>query len=113
VADSPKGWAARETVLRLLLQANGQPLGTPARKGSKVRRVQGGKQEAEELFGKLAGLGHHAPIETYPGQRVELPGCGYAGYREASKSGEPTVDVNVNIKAIGNVKFKFVGSEGP
>jgi hypothetical protein len=113
VADSPKGWAARETVLRLLLEANGQLLGTPARKGSKVRRVQGGKQEAEELFGKLAELGRGAPIETYSGQRVELPGCGYAGYREASKSGEPTVDVDVNIEAIGNVKFKFVGSEGP
>jgi hypothetical protein len=119
----PSGWTyavsatsgplVREAICRILLEPDGSLLGVLARRGSKVRRVYGGQTEAEELFGRLAKLGRDARIETYPGKRVELPGCGYAGYREASKSGEPTVDVDVNIKAIGNVKFKFVGSAGP
>ncbi len=112
MAETPKGWADREAVLRLLLEANGQPLGTPARKGSKVRRVQGGKEEAEELFGKLAELGNDSPVPGVPMRRVELSGVGHASYREASKTGPPTVDVSVNIAGLEKVKFKFVGSEG-
>jgi hypothetical protein len=108
-----KGQLVREAICRILLEPDGSLLGELARKGSKVRRVYGGQKEAEELFGRLAELGSDASIETYPGKRVELPGCGYAGYREVSKSGEPTVDVDVNIEAIGNAKFKFVGSAGP
>jgi hypothetical protein len=113
VGNTPGGQPVREAVCRILLEPDGSLLGELARRGSKVRRVYGGQKEAEELFGRLAKLGRDSRIETYPGKRVELPGCGYAGYREASKSGEPTVDVDVNIEAIGNVKFKFVGSAGP
>jgi len=112
VGDTPGGWLVGEAISQILLEADGSLLGRPARKRSKVRRVYGGQKEAEELFEKLAELGHDARIETYPGKRVELPGCGYAGYREESKSGEPTVDVDVNIEVIGYVKFKFVGSAG-
>jgi len=113
VGNTPRGQRVREAICRILLEPDGSLLGELARRGSKVRRVYGGQKEAEQLFGRLAKLGRDACIETYPGKRVELPGCGYAGYREASKSGEPTVDVDVNIEAIGNVKFKFVGSAGP
>ena len=85
-------------------------MGRPARKGSKVRRVSGGKEEAEGMFRELARWGRDASIPTYRGERIELPGIGYVGYREASKSGEPTVDVSVSIEGLRDVKFKFVGS---
>jgi len=113
VGSTPRGQLVREAICRILLEPDGSLLGVLPRRGSKVRRVYGGQKEAEALFGRLAKLGRDTRIKTYPGKRVELPGCGYAGYREVSKSGEPTIDVDVNIEVMGNVKFKFVGSAGP
>lgn len=112
MGESPGRWLIEQEIRRVLLGPNGEPLGKPARKGSKVRRVNGGAEEAEELFGTLAQRGSDASIETYPGERIRLPEIGYVGYRAASKSGPPTVDVSVNIEGLRNVKFKFVGSAG-
>ncbi len=53
-------------------------------------------------------MGHDAPIPTYFGSRVHIPGVGIVGYRPVSKSGEPTVDVSVSIEGLENVKFKFM-----
>ena len=96
-------------LVEALLKPGGEPLGEPApRPGSKVRRVQAGAKEAQQLFQELAQLGHDALIPTYPGRRVRIPGVGTVGYRPVSKSGEPTVDVNVSIEGVGIVKFKFM-----
>ncbi len=95
-----------------LLKPGGNILGDPpARKRGKVRRVHSGKEEAEELFGELAKLGQDSPVKEAPAlKRVALPGLGYASYRPISRSGEPTIDVRVNISGLENVKFKFVGT---
>lgn len=111
MGESPGGWLVEEGIRRLLLGIGGEPLGQPARRGSKVRRVNGGEAEAEKLFEGLARLGHDDPIPNLPFRRVVLPGGGHAVYRPVSKSGEPTIDVNVKIEGLGNVKFKFVESE--
>ncbi len=100
----------RRRRLEELLKPEGELLGEPpARKGSKVRRVRERDIEAVYLFSHLAVLGHKANLPTYPGLRIELPALGYVGYRAASKSGEPTIDVNVRIGGLRDVKFKYVG----
>jgi hypothetical protein len=95
-------------LVEALLKPDGEPLGELPRARSKVRRVQAGAREAQQLFQRLAQLGHDAPIPTYFGSRVHIPGVGIVGYRPVSKSGEPTVDVNVSIEGLENVKFKFM-----
>ncbi len=88
-------------IVEALLKPGGEPLGEPApRPGSKVRHVQAGAKEAQHLFQELAQLGHDAPIPTYPGRRVRIPGVGIVAYRPVSKSGEPTVDVSVSIEGL-------------
>ncbi len=97
--------------LEELLKSGGEPLGVPARSGSKVRRVSEDPIEAAVLFSVLKALGRRANLPTYPGRRVEIPGLGYVGYRLSSKSGEPTIDVSVSIDGLRNVKFKYVGRD--
>lgn len=77
-----------------------------------VRRVVSASpaEEARGLFDQLAELGHEIPVGeptrgSRPGRLVELPELGYVGYRETPT---PTVDVNVSIEGLRNVKFKFV-----
>ncbi len=99
--------------LEKLLKPRGTPLGTPKRKGSKVRHVAKERDYAEELFEELAALGCDAPTPTYPGRRIEIRGIGYVGYREVSKSGDPTIDIRVTISGLEDIKLKFVGHEQP
>lgn len=109
-------WGVSEEELRQrleeLLKPGGEPLGQPKRTGGKVRRVSEEESEAAELFSRLAALGWEANIPNYPGPRVEIPGLGYVGYRQKSKSGPPTIDVGVSIDGLRDAKFKYVGREG-
>lgn len=90
-----------------LLQPDGKLIGK--RTGKKVREVEGSEEDARQLYEKLARLGKKDPIPTYYGDRVEIPRLGNVGFRRRSKSGPPTIDVDVNIEDLKDgVKFKFV-----
>ena len=93
----------------------GQPIGTKGtgpRAGAKVREVQGGQSEAERIFAELSQGGTDITPQGHVGKLVRLPtGRGTIGYRPASKSGPPTIDVNVldaNGKRIPVEKLKFI-----
>jgi hypothetical protein len=98
-----------------ILMPGGKPLGvkgTGPRASARLREVAGGQVEAERLFRELTQGGRDITPTTYPGQLIELPnGRGTIGYRPASKSGPPTIDVNA-LDAAGQPipieKLKFV-----
>jgi hypothetical protein len=93
----------------------GTPIGVKAtgpRASARLREVSGGRAEAERLFQELTQGGKDVTPTSYPGTLVELPnGRGIVGYRPASKSGPPTIDVNV-VDAAGQPipieKIKFI-----
>jgi hypothetical protein len=93
----------------------GQPIGvkgTGPRASARLREVPGGLAEAERIFQELTEGGTVITPPTYPGILIELPdGRGTVGFRPASKSGPPTIDVNVadaNGQPIPVEKIKFV-----
>jgi hypothetical protein len=95
-----------------LLKPEGEVIGVRTRPNGKIHRVVAVSpgEAARGIFEDLAGLGceipHEAPSRgAHPSRLIEIPGLGYVGYRE---SPIPTIDVNVSIERLGNVKFKFV-----
>jgi hypothetical protein len=97
------------------LMPSGQPIGVKAtgpRASARLREVQGGQAAAERLFEELTRHGADITPAGYPGTLIQLPnGKGTVGYRKVSKSGVPTIDVNV-MDAVGQpipvAKIKFV-----
>jgi hypothetical protein len=94
----------------------GKPLGVRAsgkRASARLREVPGGQAEAEQLFQELTQGGTDITPPWYTGTLIALPnGRGTVGYRPASKSGPPTIDVNVTDasgKPMPVSKIKFVG----
>lgn len=94
-----------------LLKPGGEVIGAPPRRRTIVRRVSVASpaEEARRIFEELAELGREVAVEptrgSRPGRLVEIPDLGYVSYRETPT---PTVDVNVSIEGLRNVKFKFV-----
>jgi hypothetical protein len=93
----------------------GKPIGVKAigpRASARLREVAGGQTEAERIFQELTHDGKDISPAGYPGKLIELPnGRGTIGYRPASKSGPPTIDVNAIDgagKPIPIEKIKFV-----
>lgn len=94
----------------------GRPLGvrgTGKRASARIPEVPGGQAEAEAMFRELAEDGSEHVMPGYPGQMIDLPGGrGAVGLRPRSKTGPPTIDVNV-IDSGGNripiSKIKFIG----
>src|SRR4051812_33826094 len=79
---------------------------------ARVRELPGGRLEAERLFQELTQGGADITPANYPGTLIEVPGgWGTVGYRPVSKSGVPTIDVNV-VDAAGQPipieKIKFI-----
>jgi hypothetical protein len=87
-----------------LLMPQGKPIGTEGSKAS-IREVPGGRKAAEDLFDDLTAGGKPAVVPTYPGMMVDLPGGGRVGLRVKSKSGEPTIDVDIPGIPIKKIKF--------
>ena len=87
-----------------LLMPKGKPIG---RKGSKasIREVPGGQKEAEDLFDDLTVGGKPVVVPAYPGKMIDLPGGGRVGLRPKSKSGRPTIDVDIPGIPIKKIKF--------
>jgi hypothetical protein len=98
-----------------LLMPGGRPIGvrgTGPRANARLREVQGGQAEAEQLFQELTQGGTDVTPPGYSGKLIALPGGrGKIGYRPASKSGPPTIDVkavDANGDPIPVQKIKFV-----
>ena len=98
----------------ILLPA-GKPIGvrgTGPRASARIREVAGGEAEAERLFEELTQGGTEVTPPGYAGTLIELHnGQGTIGYRPASKSGPPTIDivaVDSSGKRIPIKKIKFV-----
>jgi hypothetical protein len=85
---------------------------TGPRASARLREVTEGQAEAERIFQELTQGGKDITPAGYPGKLIELPeGRGTIGFRPASKSGPPTIDVKV-IDATGQPipikKIKFI-----
>lgn len=87
-----------------LLLPGGKPIGNPG-PGRQVREISGGAKEADELFSQLTQGGTAKTPSGYPGKGFELAGGGWVGVRPKSKSGPPTIDVNVPGMPIRKIKF--------
>jgi hypothetical protein len=93
----------------------GKPIGVKGsgpRASARIREVAGGHPEAEGIFQELTQGGQDVTPVGYPGTLIELPdGRGTIGYRPASKSGSPTIDVKA-VDSMGQPipikKIKFV-----
>jgi hypothetical protein len=98
-----------------ILMPGGKPIGvkgTGPRASARLREVPGGQEEADRIFQELTQGGQDVTPPGYPGTLIELPnGRGTIGYRPASKSGPPTIDVKV-VDAAGQripiKKIKFI-----
>ena len=87
-----------------ILIPNGKPLGTDGSKPS-IREIPGGQKEADDFFDDLSAGGKPVTQPTYPGKMVDLPGGGRVGLRPNSKSGKPTIDVDIPGIPIKKIKF--------
>lgn len=88
-----------------LLLPGGVPLGT-AGSSPAIREVTGGLIAATQLFDELTQGGKDITPAGHVGRLVELTGGGIIGFRPASRSGPPTIDVNVPGIPMRKVKFK-------
>lgn len=87
-----------------ILKPNGQSLGKQGMR-PKVRIVKGGSKEAEKLFERITKNGVPEKRAGYPGIGKRLPNGDWIGYRAASKSGSPTIDIDV--KGVNFDKIHF------
>jgi hypothetical protein len=87
-----------------MLMPNGKPIGQKGNKAS-IREVPGGQQEVDDFFDELTTGGAPAVVPSYLGKMVDLPGGGRAGIRHQSKSGVPTIDVDIPGVPIKKIKF--------
>jgi hypothetical protein len=90
-----------------LLYPGNKPIGRPGENAG-IRELDGGGQGARDLFDQwTAGRGgKDITPPGHPGQIIELPeGGGYLSFRPSSKSGPPTVDVNIPGIGIRELKF--------
>jgi hypothetical protein len=87
-----------------LLMPQGKPIGARGSKTS-IREVTGGQKAADNLFDDLTAGGTPVTLPTYPGKMIDLPGGGRIGLRPKSKSGEPTIDVDIPGTPIKKIKF--------
>lgn len=106
VAQELQAAATSGERVRNLLMPGGQLLGQGG-SSSRIRIMQGTAQDAEALFSKLA---QGTRIVPHPGRGVlgklaQLPNGDFIGLRYVSKSGPPTIDVNIPGIAIKEIKF--------
>lgn len=89
-----------------VLKPGGQNVGERG-DNSKIRILPGGSEGARELFDRLS-KGKGGTDLTPPGRQgqvIRLPDGNYIGLRPKSKSGPPTIDVNVAGTGVRELKF--------
>jgi len=89
-----------------ILKPGGQLIGRVG-KSPGVREVVGTADDAQALFNQLARGGNIRPHPKAPGGKLaDLPGGGTVGFRASSKSGPPTVDINIpGFDGLKKIKF--------
>jgi len=87
-----------------LLTPGDIPIGTAGSR-PEIRELPGGINAAQDLFDDLTDGGVETTPPGYPGVLKSLPGGGAVGLRPASKSGPPTIDVNIPNLDIDKIKF--------
>ncbi len=89
-----------------MLYPDGQLIGVPG-DGENIRVVTGSADDAERFFEELASEGTHHQTIPY-GKVVKMPeGRGFVTFRSESKSGPPTIDINMpEFPGIEKIKFK-------
>ena len=92
-----------------VLKPGGQNVGEPG-ENSGVRVLPGGEDEARELFDRLTKGGTDITRPGHIGKVIRLPDGSVISYRPRSKSGPPTIDVNV--PGLKTRKLKFPGESG-
>ena len=70
-----------------------------------IRVLPGGKGAADKLFAELSIGAIHVFVPHYPGTMKDLSAGGRVGYRPVSKSGPPTIDVDIPGIPITKIKF--------
>lgn len=89
---------------RDLLMPAGEPIGM---EGSwpAIREIPGGRTAADDFFRDLTLGGIPVSLPGYPGTMFDLPGGGRVGLRPISKSGVPTIDIDIAGIPIKKLKF--------
>lgn len=92
-----------------ILAPGGAPIGTARRRTEpNIRGLPGGDQAARRLFKELTqGRGGvDVAMPRYPGRMVQLPDGSRIGYRPASSTGTPAVDVKIpGFREISRIHF--------
>src|SRR5262245_38837385 len=88
-----------------ILMPGGQPVGAPGTR-PEIRELPGGSSAAQSMFNQLSQGGTPHTPPNYSGTGTNLPSGGWVGLRPVSKSGPPTIDVNVPGVPIDKIKFK-------
>lgn len=87
-----------------ILKPNGQPIGRQGKR-PEVRIIKGDKDAANKLFEELTKGGTNEKRVGYPGTGKRLPNGDWIGYREVSKSGSPTIDLDVKGLNFDKIHF--------
>ena len=91
-----------------VLKPGSQNVGEPGENFG-VRVLPGGENEARELFGRLTKGGTNVIRSGHIGKVIRLPDGRAISHRLRSKSGPPTIDVNVPGLRVRRLKFPGEG----
>ena len=86
-----------------LLRPGGQLIGR-AGSSSRTRIVEGSLDDAQSFFTQLSRGGKVVDNPSFPGTLVRTE-RGFVGLRPVSRSGPPTIDVNIPGIGIDEIKF--------
>lgn len=87
-----------------ILRPGGQLVGEEG-SSSDIRLLPGDQEDASKLFHRLTKGGTVINVKGLPGVRIALPNRDAFNYRAKSKSGPPTIDVEVRGLSIRKLKF--------
>ena len=87
-----------------ILNPGGKPLGRPG-KSPEIRVQNGGDKAARDLYDQLSKGGTPESPPNYPGFGTRLPNGDWVGYRPTSRSGTPTIDLDIDGIDFNKIHF--------
>lgn len=94
-----------------VLMPDGSPLGLPG-SSFDIREFPGGLTDAQDMFDDLVKGATRDTGSSHP-NLFRLPSGGTIGFRPKSKTGAPTIDVNIPGIPIRKIKFVQVNYARP